>query len=127
VDPVGLCADSAAGWHASWLTALGLRSERRDSLWRALDSPPFIYWAAITLARDASAAVVGDAHGTVCDSWSSLELTPFGFAERVREPWFLRPAGDLHVAQQPADLNVVRVSTPGQVAEFEDVSMRGFR
>jgi predicted GNAT family acetyltransferase len=43
----------------------------------------------------------------------------------VREPWFLRPAGDLPVAQQPADLDVVRVSTPGQVAEFEDVSMRG--
>jgi ribosomal protein S18 acetylase RimI-like enzyme len=126
MDAVALCADTAAGWHASWLTALGLRSERRDSVWRALDSPPFIYWTAITLAWDASAAVVADAHGTVCDSWLSLELARFGFEERVREPWFLRPAGDLPVAQQPADLDVVRVSGPGQVAEFEDVSMRGF-
>jgi hypothetical protein len=126
MDPVALCADTTAGWHAAWLTALGLRSERRDSVWRALDPPPFIYWTAITLARNASAAAIREAHGTICDSWSVLELAPFGFKERVREPWFLRPAGDLPVDEQPADLHVVRVCTPAQVAEFEDVSLRGF-
>ena len=134
VDPVAVCADTAAGWHASWLTALGLRSERRDSVWRALDSPPFIYWTAITLAPEVPASVVSEAHGTVCDSWSLLELAPWGFeerdpdrsAKRLREPWFLRPAGELPAEEGPSELDVVRVHTPAQVAEFEKVSVRGF-
>ena len=126
MGPVALCADATAAWHASWLTALGLRSERRDSVWRALDSPPFIYWTAITLAPDAPASTVSDAHGTICDSWSQLDLAPFRFVERVREPWFVRPAGALPHAQGPLDLEIVRVSTAAEVAEFEDVSARGF-
>jgi hypothetical protein len=126
MDPVALCANTTAGWHASWLTALGLRSEHRGSVWRALDPPPFIYWTGITLAADASASTVCDAHGTVCDSWSSLELAPFGFEERAREPWFVRPARQLAAEEEPPDLDVVHVSTPGRVAEFEKVSVRGF-
>jgi hypothetical protein len=126
VDPVALCADTAAGWHGSWLAALGLRSERRESVWRALDAPPFIYWSAITLARDAPSSVARDVHGTLCDSWSLLDLAPFGFDKRESEPWFLRPAGELPIEQGPSDLNVVRVSTPALVTEFESVSMRGF-
>jgi hypothetical protein len=126
VDPVALCASTAADWHAAWLTSFGLRSERRDSVWRALDPPPFIYWTAITLAPDVSAAAVRDARGTLCDSWSSLDLAPLGFEERVREPWFLRPARRLPDEARPPDLDLVRVSTPAQVAEFESVSVRGF-
>jgi len=134
MDDVALCADTTAGWHASWLNALGLRSERRDSVWRAVDSPPFIYWTAITLAADASASAVCDAYGTVCDAWSALDLAPFGFEsrdrdgfeERAREPWFVRAAGELAAAERPSDLEIVRVSTPAEVVEFEDVSVRGF-
>jgi GNAT superfamily N-acetyltransferase len=126
MDPVALCADTTAGWHASWLTSLGLRSEHRESVWRALDPAPFIYWTAITLAPDASPSAVSDARGTLCDSWSSLDLEPFGFEERAREPWFLRPAGGLADEEQPPDLDVVRVSTPAEVSEFETVSARGF-
>jgi ribosomal protein S18 acetylase RimI-like enzyme len=126
MDPVALCADTSAGWHASWLTSLGLRSERGDSVWRALDPPPRIYWTAITLAREASTADVCDARGTVCDSWTLLDLSPFGFEERAREPWFVRPAGDVPAEAGPQELELARVSTPAQVVEFEEVSMRGF-
>jgi hypothetical protein len=134
VDPVALCADTTAAWHAAWLTALGLRSERHESVWRALDAPPFIYWTAITLAPDASAALFRHVHGTVCDSWSVLDLADAdfeprdrdGFEETAREPWFLRPAGDLPRQQPPEELDVVRVVTPADVAEFEEVSVRGF-
>jgi GNAT superfamily N-acetyltransferase len=134
IDPVAICADMTASWHASWLSALGLRSERRGRVWRALGSPPFIYWTAITLAPDASMSLVCDAHGTVCDSWSRLPLSDCGFdernrdgfQERAREPWFLRPAGEIPPSHRPADLQIVRVSTPVEVAEFEDVSVRGF-
>lgn len=134
MEAVALCADTTAAWHASWLNALGLRSERRDSVWRALDPPPFIYWTAITLAPDASASVVRDARGTICDSWSVLELDAAGFeerdrdgfVERAREPWFLRPAGDLAPELPPAELELVHVSTPTEIEEFELVSVRGF-
>jgi hypothetical protein len=126
IDAVTLSADAAARWHASWLTALGLRSERREGVWRALDSPPVIYWTAITLARDVPAAAVADARGTVCDAWSALELGHAGFAERKREPWFVRPPGELGADVPPAGLEIVRVSTPAEVEEFELVSVRGF-
>jgi hypothetical protein len=131
---VALCADVIAAWHASWLAALGLRSERRDSVWYAIDPPPFIYFSAITLAPDVAAAAVGETQGTVCDSWSTLDLEPFGFvqrdrdgrAETAREPWFVRPAGTVPAAGVPPELDIVRVSTPAEVAEFERVSVRGF-
>jgi ribosomal protein S18 acetylase RimI-like enzyme len=134
MDSVALCADTTAGWHASWLTALGLRSESRDRVWRALDTPPFIYWTAITLAPDVPASVLCDARGTICDSWSCLDLGMSGFqerdregfVERAREPWFLRPAQELPNEEPPSELEVVHVSTPAEVAEFESVSVRGF-
>jgi hypothetical protein len=125
-DPVADCADTAAAWHASWLTALGLRSERRDSVWRALDPPPHIYWTAITLAPEASSSALAEAQGTLCDSWSVLDLEPFGFEERVREPWFLRLPGELAVVPDPAELEIVHVRSTAEVAEFEDISIRGF-
>jgi GNAT superfamily N-acetyltransferase len=70
----------------------------------------------------------------VCDAWSTLDLAAFGFEQRgrdgvpetAREPWFVRPAGELAPRERPAELDVVRVSTPLEVAEFELVSVRGF-
>ncbi len=134
MDPVALSADAAAAWHASWLRALGLRSERRGAVWLALDPPPFIYWTAITLQPDAPESAVSRAHGTVCDAWSSLDLAPFGFEardrdgieERAREPWFVRPARELPAEAGPQELDVLQVSAPAEVAEFEAVSVRGF-
>ena len=126
MDPIALCAETTAGWHASWLAALGLRSERRGPVWRAVDAPPFIYWTAITLAAEAIETDVADLHGTMCDSWSRLRLEPLGFAERAGEPWFVRPPGPLADEEPPAGLELVRVSTPAEVVEFEAVSVRGF-
>ena len=134
MDPVALSADVAAAWHAAWLTALGLRSERSGSVWRALDAPPVIYWTLITLAPDVSPSEFRGAHGTVCDAWGTLDLTALsfeqrdrdGFVEGAREPWFVRPSGPLPPEQPPSELEIVRVSTPAAVAEFEEVSVRGF-
>ena len=125
-DPVALCADATACWHEAWLTALGLRSERRGGVWRAIDAPPFIYWAAITVAAHAAEEDVADAHGTVCDAWSRLELDRLGFSEAARDPWFLRPPAPLPREEPPPELVVERVSTPAEVLEFERVSVRGF-
>src|SRR5207244_3730155 len=47
-------------------------------------------------------------------------------AATAREPWFVRPAGPIPAGAVPPELEVVRVSTPAEVAEFERVSVRGF-
>ena len=128
MDAVAICAETTARWHAAWLSALGLRSEWSDRVWRALDPAPFIYWTAITLAPEATDADVRDAHRTICDSWSALDLEPLGLGweERVREPWFVRQPAAFTGGEAPPELEVVRVAAPADVAEFELVSARGF-
>jgi acetyltransferase (GNAT) family protein len=123
---VALCADAVAGWHASWLRAFGLRSERDAEAWRALDRPHFIYFAAITLQPDAPAEAVLTAPGSICDAWQTLDLRPHGYRIFRQEPWFHRPAGPLPVDSTPPELEVVRVKTEAEVEELELVSVRGF-
>jgi hypothetical protein len=125
-DPVALCADAVAGWHAAWLTALGLRSAADADAWRALDPPPHIYFSAITLRPDTPVEAVADAAGAVCDSWQTIDLAQAGFRDWRHEPWFLctasEPAGD----ETPPELDIVRVTTAKEVEEVEAVSVRGF-
>jgi GNAT superfamily N-acetyltransferase len=118
-------AEAAAAWHSAWLTALGLRSERDERVWRALDPPPFIYWTAITLDDSATAGDLAGSPGTVCDSWSAIDLEPYGYAATERDPWFVRRPGPL-AQQSPPELEVVEVETPAEVEEFERTSLRGF-
>jgi hypothetical protein len=124
-DPVALCAEAVAGWHSAWLKALGLRYEWDSRVWRALDRPPAMYFAAITLRPHVRETALGDIPGSVCDNWQALSLERFGLKVRRTEPWFLRPAGDVSF-EPPHELELVRVSTPDAVAELEAVSVRGF-
>jgi hypothetical protein len=132
--PVSLCAETTAAWHAAWLSALGIRSEASDGVWRALDPPPFIYWAAITLSPGVPAESLAGANGTVCDAWAELDLAPFGLVARDRdgledrsiEPWFVRSPSQLAAEDPPPELEVVDVGSVAEVAEFEAVSVRGF-
>jgi len=94
-DPVAFAAGVAAAWHAAWLEALGLRSERDARVWRSLDTPPVIYWTAITLTSEAAADDLRDMRGTVCDSWSAIDLASDGFTVWAEEPWYVRPPGPL--------------------------------
>lgn len=124
-DPVSLCAEAYAGWHASWLAALGLRSERANGCWRAVDRPPYIYLAGVTLTPEVPPREVATAPGSVGDVWQMLDLEPFGFRVWRKEPWFYREAAPL-AAPSASDLQIVEVTTPDEVAEFEAVSVRGF-
>jgi hypothetical protein len=123
---VKLCADAVAGWHAAWLTAFGQRSVSDEDSWRALDAPHFIYFAGITLRPEAGVGTVAEVPGGVCDSWSALDLSPFGFKVGESEPWFYRAPGPPPAEEVPAELELVRVSTPAEVEELEAVSVRGF-
>jgi GNAT superfamily N-acetyltransferase len=120
-----LSADVAAAWHSAWLAALGLRSERSDRVWRALDPPPFIYWTAVTLDAAAGPDDLAGQPGTVCDSWSAIDLEPHDYSATAVEPWFVRPPGPLVHAAAP-ELEIVRVRTAAEVEEFELTSVRGF-
>jgi hypothetical protein len=124
-DRVALCADALTRWHASWLRALGLRSETDADAWRALDAPPHIYFAGITLRPDTRAMAVADVPGSICDNWQALDLTSLGFRVWRQEPWFHRPAAPLHETPPP-ELEIVRVTTEAEVEELEAVSVRGF-
>jgi hypothetical protein len=124
-DRVALCADAAAAWHASWLRALGLHTHQDAELWQALDKPPLIYFAGITLRPDVAAERIAAVPGSICDAWQRLDLRPFGRRVWRREPWFYRPPGPLPDVTPP-ELEVVPVSTPADVEEFEAVSVRGF-
>ena len=123
---VEVCADAVAAWHAAWLTSFGQRWVRDEDSWRALDQPHFIYLAGITLREQARADGVAAVPGGVGDSWSALDLAPFGFEVGDSEPWFLREPGPLPAEDVPAELEVVRVTTPAEVEELEAVSVRGF-
>jgi hypothetical protein len=123
---VKLCTDAVAGWHAAWLTAFGQRSVRDEDSWRALDAPHFIYFAGITLRPEAGVGAVAAVPGTICDSWSSLDLSPFGLEVHESEPWFYRAPGPLPGEELPDELELARVSTPAEVEELEAVSVRGF-
>src|SRR3954447_18488287 len=124
-DPVSLCASSVAGWHSSWLTSLGVRWDRDAHAWRALEPPPLIYFAGIPLRPDLPAEALAGVPGSVCDPWQNLELERHGMRVWRTEPWFYRPPGPLSVTPVP-ELELVAVSTPAEVAEFEAVSVRGF-
>jgi ribosomal protein S18 acetylase RimI-like enzyme len=125
-DPVALCADAVAGWHAAWLTALGLRSAADADAWHALDPPPHIYFSAITLHPDTPADAVADATGAVCDSWQTIDLTQAGFRDWRREPWFVCTASEKPGGETPPELEIVRVTTSQEVEDVEAVSVRGF-
>jgi hypothetical protein len=124
-DPVALCADAVAGWHAAWLTALGLRSASDADAWRALDPPPHIYFTAITLRPDTPAEAVAGATGAICDSWQTIDLAQAGFRDWRHEPWFLCPPSEPSRDETP-ELEIVRVTTAQEVEDLEAVSVRGF-
>lgn len=123
--PVTLCAEAYAAWHTSWLTALGLRSERRKGVWLAVDRPPHIYLAGIALTPGVPSTSLAGVPGSVGDVWHDLDLAPHGFRVWRTEPWFYRPAGPLPPSAE-TDLELVRVTTPQEVEELEAVSVRGF-
>jgi hypothetical protein len=84
-----------------------------------------MYFAAITLRREAPADAVARAPGAICDNWQDLSLERTGLQVWRTEPWFLRQPGPVSV-EQPRELQIVRVSSAAEVAELELVSVRGF-
>jgi hypothetical protein len=127
MDEVALGVDAYVGWHDAWLRAFGLRTETDAVAWRLLDPPPKPwYFTTIIRRKDAPRSALANAAGSVCDPWSQLDLEPLGFERRDSEPWLFRRAGPLAAEPTPPELEIVRVTTPDEVEEFEAVSVKGF-
>jgi len=127
MDEVTLAVEACVGWHDSWMRAFGLRTETDADAWRLLDPPPQTrFFPARTRRQEAPPEALANARGTVYDAWSRLDLGPFGFEPLDTEPWFLRPPGPLPQDYPPPEFEIVQVTTPQQVEEFEAVSVRGF-
>jgi hypothetical protein len=124
---IELAVEAVVAWHDSWLRALGCRTVFDEDAWRAVDRPPIIYFSAITRRAEAPPESVSDTQGSVCDSWNRLDLAGLGFEIFATDPWFFRPAGPLPEEVTPPELEIVRVTTPEEIEEFELVSVRGFR
>jgi hypothetical protein len=126
-DEVALGVDAYVGWHDSWLRAFGLRTETDANAWRLLDPPPKPWYFTTIIRRpDAPPSALANVFGSVCDPWSRLDLERLGFERRASEPWLFRPAGPPPAESAPRELEIVRVTTPEEVEEFEAVSVRGF-
>jgi ribosomal protein S18 acetylase RimI-like enzyme len=126
-DDVALAADACLQWHDAWLRAFGVPTASDESVWRALAQPPVIYFGAITRRRDARPESLASGFGAVCDSWSTLDLGPYGFRRLASEPWFRRLPGELPAEDPPSELEILEARSPAEIEEFEAVSIRGFQ
>lgn len=131
VDEVRLGALNVADWHDAALRAAGYPSVRTPTLWTAPAGRPMIYLAAVTLAPGVPASEIDGALAgaeddpRVCDSYSDVDLEPFGWRQHHDEPWFVRPAEGLVIPTAPG-LQVDVVTEAAQLREVERVDVLAF-
>jgi len=131
LDEIGLGARNLADWHDAALRAAGHPTARTPTLWAAPAGRPAIYLAAVTLApgvapADVHAAVVAaDREPRVCDSYSDVDLAPWGWELDHDEPWFVRPAGELAVPDAHG-LQVEVATKASQLRAVERVDVLAF-
>ena len=115
-DPVGLCAQGEAAWHAVAYASLGRRWVDDGVLARGFEAVPHPFLlGAVTLTPDA--AVPGDVPGVICDSFARLSLP--GYEAEPTGYWMIREAGRPRVADPPPGLVIRRAVSDADVAWFE--------
>ncbi|MFT4218356.1 MAG: GNAT family N-acetyltransferase [Micropruina sp.] len=117
-DPVALCAQGEAAWHAAAYAGLGARWDDDDVLARGYAVPHAMLLGAVTLAPDAE--VPADVPGIVCDSFARLRLPG-----REAEPagwWMIREPGRSAETAAVPGLVIHRAVTDADVAWFEQLS-----
>jgi hypothetical protein len=134
MDPRALVASTAANlaaWHDLMLVGLGRATRYADGLWLTPDHVPQIFFSAIAVRHEASAAEVTDntARDTwiaVCDPWRDMHLDSTGFAVEADHAWMVRAPSPAPEAGNPAELEVERVADRESLADFELASAFGF-
>lgn len=117
-DPVQLCAEGEAAWHAVAYASLGAGWSDDGTLARAAGRVPHRFLlGAVTLRPEAT--VPDDVPGTICDSFARLRLPG-----RTAEPtghWMIREPVPAKAARVPG-LVIRRVTSDADVAWFEYVA-----
>lgn len=131
-----------AAWMDSSLRPYGVPTFRTGSLWWRRPGASGIYLGASTIDDHANDLHANDVelHAdfrqvaaawqpkkfTLYDCWASRDLTSLGFEKIVQNPWYLRPVKQLTAPTPPAELSVHIVTTPEELAAFEEASRLGF-
>jgi ribosomal protein S18 acetylase RimI-like enzyme len=126
-------ARNLAGWHEVHVRALGLPTEHVDGLWLTTSKVPVIFFSAIGLEPEASAATAAgclplDHWVAVSDPWADLRLDVHGFTPEPDQGWMVRlprPAGAVSAAG-PAELQIERVEDADALWDFELAGAAGF-
>jgi hypothetical protein len=122
VDPRLRAAVTASRqWYDDVFAAHGIPVEVTEDLWWALGTPPAWHSAVKTLVPYADLEAVLHAmavheHGTVADSFGTLDLAPHGFDLLIDASWLHRPADPHPHAALPTGWSVV--TGPDLLAEW---------
>jgi GNAT superfamily N-acetyltransferase len=126
-------AQNLAGWHEVHVGGLGLITEQVDGLWLTTAKLPVIFFSAVGLEPEASAATAArclalDHWVAVSDPWADLRLDVHGFIPEPEQGWMVklpRPAGPVAPAP-PAELQIERVADADALWDFELAGAAGF-
>ena len=101
------CAvDASIGWYDDLCVLHGIGSTLADGVWSALDPPPPLHSAAVTVEPSASAATVldrlaGGPPGGVKDSFATVDLGAAGWELLFEATWMQLPAPEAPAAAPP--------------------------
>lgn len=122
MDPrLRAAVDASVHWYDDVFAAHGVPVEVTGDLWWALGTPPAWHSAVKTLLPYADLEAVLHAmaiheHGTVADSFGTLDLTPHGFDLFIDATWLHRPADPDPADTLPPGWSVV--TDPALLAEW---------
>jgi GNAT superfamily N-acetyltransferase len=143
VEPVPLlvaATDNLIGWHDCSVRAIGFVPRRTEHWWGWSPAGPSIFFTAIQVepapTRSARQAAESDLRrhlddrhrgfDAVCVSYADLDLGRQGLAVRTNGLWYARAPGPI-VEPAPAEgLEIVSITTAGELAEFESATTAAF-
>jgi GNAT superfamily N-acetyltransferase len=135
-DLLSASARNDCGRHDTALQALGLRTQSSDGIWRCREDGGGIFLSAMTLRPGIDSSAVGMVLAdlvarrsppvVVRDSFSDLDLTPFGMEMAPPEPWYARAAGPPPDDPIPADFAIRSVVSEDSLDIWHGVEWAGF-
>lgn len=128
---------NVAAWTESSVLAYDVPTFTTDSIWWRKPGASGIYLGAAIINGQAEDEVLeNDLRRVIAnwkpdgfglyDCWARRDLTELGFGKIVQNPWYLRSAAPLSPAPLPDGLSIETVTTPEQLAAFEEASRLGF-
>ncbi len=146
MDLIAASASNQVAFADPQIRAHRIETHRSDLLWTCIGSGPGteIHNEAITLAPLLAApegqlmseveqfvSMRGNDRIAIMDWWKELDLRPLGFdymwnTDTEPAPYLYRAPGDLPPLGTPPELEIVRVTDPAALEQFEEASFVGY-